>query len=389
MPLGTWGKITRAEVAPGRWRARAKYRDYDGRTRPVERYGATGAAAERALVTALRDRARPGGQGVDITPDTTLGDLATMWIAKRRAEGITPQTITNYQGTIRVHIVPALGSVRIREATVGVLDKFLRAVPGDTSATHSRIILSGMMRLAAQHDAIEHNPIPSTTIRKVARKPPRALTAAQLQALRARVVAWAGGNTLGPPRGMDIVELFDVLAGTGLRIGEALAIRWEDVVWPEGDRPGTLQVTGTISGARRQPFPKTHASARTVLLPDFAVAALRRQQAKDRPSAEGVVFPSRVGSTRTTHNVRSHIRAARRYIEAEAPGADPAEFEWVTPHVFRKTVATIIEAAVDMETAAGQLGHASPDVTRAHYVQRAAQAADVRHILDALAPAGS
>ena len=75
-------------MAPGRGRARAKYRDYDGRTRPVERYGATGAAAERALVTALRDRARPGGQGVDITPDTTLGDLATMWIAKRRAEGI-------------------------------------------------------------------------------------------------------------------------------------------------------------------------------------------------------------------------------------------------------------------------------------------------------------
>ena len=83
LPLGTWGRVTRQQLSDGRWRARARYRDYDGHTRVVERYGDSGAKAERVLVEALKTRSRPTGTVVDITADTRLADLADLWLAKR------------------------------------------------------------------------------------------------------------------------------------------------------------------------------------------------------------------------------------------------------------------------------------------------------------------
>ncbi|AXH47260.1 integrase [Gordonia phage DelRio] len=399
MPIGTWGKIKREEIAAGRWQASARYRDYDGLTRKVKRFGKTGAAAERALLEALRDRAKPTTAADEITRDTTIADLAQLWIDKRVAEdNLSDGTLDNYRDLIRVHIVPGLGGVRVGEATVGRLDKFIRAIPGTTSSRHCRVVLSGMMTLAAQHDAVDRNPVRDTTIRTEQRKPTRAMTLDELQRLRIRIATWSGSNNAGPKRGLDVPDLFDVIAGTGTRIGEILAIRWQDIAWPqpvvvdgvEMVVPGTLTVCGTINKrGERQPWTKSHASHRILTLPDFAIAALRRQQARELPTDQDLVFPSRSGGPRTTHNTRRQLRDARRLVVVRAdgqPDGAPDEFEWVTPHVFRKTVATIVENENDMETAAGQLGHASPDITRVHYVQRAAMAPDVRNALNLLAP---
>ena len=51
--------------------------------------------------------------------------------------------------------------------------------------------------------------------------------------------------------------------------------------------------------------------------------------------------------------------------------------EWVTPHTFRKTVATLISERVDAETASQQLGHSSPAITREFYISKPEIAADV------------
>ena len=376
LPLGTWGRITRTELGPDRWRARAKYRDHDGVTRVVERTGKTGAAAERALVTYLRDRARPS-DGQDITADTELVDLAAAWVATLDDGRRTPQTVEKYRATIDKHITPALGGVRVGEASVGKLDRFLRAVDGDATAKWCRVILTGMFALAARHDAIDHNPVRDTSTRHRPAKVVRALTLDEVARLRANVAAWCGGNTMGPPRGDDLAELVDVLLGSGVRIGEALALRWEDLDL-DAALP-TLTVRGTVVfvGGRyvRQPTAKTSAGHRGVILPAFVVAALRRQAARDLPADDGLVFPSARGGPRSPDNVRRQLRAARG-----------EGFEWVTPHALRKTTATIVERAVGIDAAAAQLGHSGSRVTAAHYIERAATAPDLRSALDALAP---
>jgi integrase len=375
LPLGTWGKISRTEVSPGRWRARAQYRDFDGVTRPVERFanGKTGAAAERALVAALRDRAAPA-RGDTIDRDTTIDTLARLWIAEIASDGQhTTQTIDRYQSAIDVHVLPALGNVRLSEISVGLLDRFLKARKTPATAKQCRVVLTGMLGLAARHDVIEHNPVRETSRRTAPRKPVRAMTVAEVAALRAVVADWSGGNQFGSPRGLDLPEILDVMLGTGVRIGEVLAIRRADVDLAAD--PPTVTITGTIVGGRQQAKPKTDSSRRQMILPSFAAAALRRQIGRDLPTDDDLVFPSRTGGPRSTNNVRRQLREARTDA-----------FDWVTPHVFRKTVATAVERSADIETAAAQLGHSGPTVTRVHYVEKTATGPDVRHVLDEFSP---
>lgn len=391
LPLGTWGRINRTEVAPGRHRARAQYRDYDGKTRVVERFGTSGAKAERALVEALSTRARPTDSVVDITRDTRLADLAKLWLEKREESSkYAAGTLDNDRELIKLHITPGLGDVRVGEATVGVLDAFLRAVATDARSRQCRTVLSGMMTLAAQHDAIDRNPIVDTTRRFSAPAAARALTIEELQQLRIRIATWSGTNQYGPKRGTDFPDLADCLIGSGGRISEVLAFQWEHIRWATDLSPAMVYLAGAINKrGEYQPRPKTATSQHWLILPDFMVSALQRQKARELPSNElGLVFPSRDGGPRTTANTRRQFRDARKFVVLENGEPDgPADmFEWVTPKTFRKTVATILADEIGMEAAAEQLGHTSPDITRRHYVQRKKITADVRHVLDRLAP---
>ncbi|WP_164983828.1 hypothetical protein [Cellulomonas endophytica] len=58
----------------------------------------------------------------------------------------------------------------------------------------------------------------------------------------------------------------------------------------------------------------------------------------------------------------------------------------MTPHHFRKTVATMIEREVGAAAAAAQLGHSSPAVTRTHYIQRNTVAPDHAALLESKVP---
>ena len=79
LPLGTYGKIRTVRLGPGRFRARAKYRDYDGATRPVEQIGGSVTAAENTLKEALRDRGRLERDGT-MTSDSKVGVVAAVWL---------------------------------------------------------------------------------------------------------------------------------------------------------------------------------------------------------------------------------------------------------------------------------------------------------------------
>jgi len=143
----------------------------------------------------------------------------------------------------------------------------------------------------------------------------------------------------------------------------------------------TLAFSGTLvyvrgKGIYRQPWTKSDAGFRAVPLPRFAVEVLKRRQADAKPNDHDAVFPSRNGSWLTPNNVRRQWRAARK----------DTGLEWVIPHTFRKTVATLIDQETDTKTAAAQLGHKNEEITTAYYIQKAHQAPDVSSVLDAPGP---
>jgi hypothetical protein len=84
LPVGTFGNITAPEVAKGRFRARCRFRDYDGKVRYVVRYGPSKAAAERNLKGALVDREKSGG-GADLSLTTKVIDLSAAWLLEVEA----------------------------------------------------------------------------------------------------------------------------------------------------------------------------------------------------------------------------------------------------------------------------------------------------------------
>ena len=126
LSVGTYGSISIAPYGSA-YRARTLYRDYDGVTRRVERHGRTKSAAERALRVALRDRVHLGAKA-EITPDTKIAALAETWFAEVSSQDRSPGTLRAYRDRLDREVIPALGNLRVRELTTGVVDRHLRAV---------------------------------------------------------------------------------------------------------------------------------------------------------------------------------------------------------------------------------------------------------------------
>ncbi|GIF01801.1 tyrosine-type recombinase/integrase [Paractinoplanes rishiriensis] len=382
LPIGTYGNIRTETLGANRFCARARFRDYDGRVRDVEATDVTGPAAIRALKAKMRDRATPNDD--EITRETFVSKLAELWVEEILAEErVTPQTVDRYRTSLRTAILPAVGNLRLREATVGRLDKFLREVAKDrpSAAKGAKVVLSQMFGLAARRGALTTNPVRDTGRLRKPRRTVAALDTDQLEGVRTAIRKWQEPipGKPGPRHTGDLADIVDLLLATGARIGEILALRWQDVDLA-ATQP-TATICGTIvyvkgKGFFRQDWTKTDAGYRTIILPRFAVGMLMARQLTAVDSPDNAIFASRRGTWLSPQNVRRQWRQAR---------ADTG-LEWVTPHSFRKTVASLIDREASAKHAAAQLGHESEEITKKHYIVKPAVAPDSSHILEKLSP---
>ena len=326
LELGTYGAIRFYKTDTG-YRACTKARGYDGRTRAVERHAKSKAAAERALKAALRDRAGEKATG-DITPSSQVSTLAEAWYAG--LADLSPVTMQAYRDRLDRQILPRLGQLRVRELSVGNLDRHLRGIAdqhGAATARMCRSVLSGMCTLAARHDALAQNPVRALgSVNGRAKKAPRALTVPQLRQLRAaltyddRAVA------------RDLPDLVGFLMATGLRIGEACGLAWDAVDL----EAGTVQVRAAAVRVRGQGLvvksTKSDAGQRTLMLPRWCTAMLRDRAQRLHPTGADrgsrPVFPAPLGGWRDPSNTQADLRQALA----------TAGFDSVTSHAFRKTV---------------------------------------------------
>ena len=250
LELGTWGKITRTEVAEGKHRARARFRDFTGKTKQVEAYGPSGAKAERQLLANLRARVESAGD--TISGNTTVSSLGKIWTGNLgKSDEHTEQTIERYESIVEKIIGPALGEYLIMEATVSRVDGFLRALadktPGRAKTTKS--VLKSMFDLAVRHDALRTNPVREVRLPTKRKKPVQALTIDEVGTLREGLRKWqAADGVKGPTRSTELLDVVDLMLGTGMRIGEVLALRWSDVDLGEHPRADGLGNTRADQG---------------------------------------------------------------------------------------------------------------------------------------------
>jgi integrase len=312
-----------------------------------------------------------------------MAKLAAHWLAFLRNEGrIEATTVNEYERVLTNVVLPDLGGLRLREVTTSRLDLFLVRLRSISASRQrkAKVVLGAMLGLAVRHDALAVNPVQQTSRVYRERSEPRSLSIADVVTVRAALRAWTDKDRSGPKASSDMADIIDLMLATGARIGEIRAVRWIDVDL-DATRP-VLTINGTIKtetgrGTYRKASPKSDASVRTVVLPDFAIAALKRRRATAPEDPNSPVFPTRNGTWQQVNNVERRWRQIRK----------DTGLDWVTPHTFRKTVATLISERVDAQTASQQLGHSSPAITREFYISKPAIAADVAHVLDELAAA--
>ena len=114
---------------------------------------------------------------------------------------------------------------------------------------------------------------------------------------------------------------------------------------------------------------KGDAPAHTVVLPKFGIEALTTLVGQS--GLDGPVFANRDGGWMSLANMRRSLRAAL-----------PNDMGWVTPHSFRRTVATVVRDAHGPALAQQQLSHSTLATTEAHYLQRNTRGPDVRDALE-------
>jgi integrase len=149
------------------------------------------------------------------------------------------------------------------------------------------------------------------------------------------------------------------MLATGVRLGELLA--WDEAVFdPAGPTVSIewhiIRVPG--EGLVRRRMRKGNHAGLVLRVPTWSVPVFIGRCADAGPG--GPLFPSARGGWLDPSNVINRIREA----------LDECGYEWVTSHVFRKTVATVLdEAGLPSGAVADQLGN-TREVAEKHYIAR-------------------
>lgn len=238
LPIGTAGRI---KVYPtgDMYRARARFRDYDGVTRHVERVGRSRTAAENNLREALRDRGRTARHG-EITADSTVGTVAEMWLRDIDESDRALRTKITYRDVWNKHLDPAVAALRLRDVRVSRVDRVIRELrqrSGEGTAKHAKVILSGVLGLAVRLNALDSNPVRE-------RAPSRSKSKREKVVIDEPGMAKLGAFLAesADAQKYDLADLVAVLSGLGCRIGELLALDWPRV----DDKAGTVAMEGTV-----------------------------------------------------------------------------------------------------------------------------------------------
>ncbi|MEV8443155.1 site-specific integrase [Actinosynnema sp. NPDC051121] len=366
MPIGTFGKIRVEVLGPKRYRARCRYRDFNGKVYDVERLGTSRTDAENNLKAAIRDWVTPIA-GATVTASTKFSEVAARWLAElvRDAEREFRSwgTVDTYRNRLEGLVLPAVGDLRMNELSTPILDALCKKVRDSSSASSAktvRAVLSGVCAYAVQHGALEANPAREITrleSKRAKNRPQksRALTAVEVLDLLQKLDQDERAVKDDLP---DLVRFF---LATGERTGEALGAHWPDF----NENARELAMSGNVIRApgrgRIVNRGKTENAERPIPLPDWCVVMLveRREKTVD---LDGPIFPSSTGTIREATNVRN--RAWKPFIAR-------AGYEWVTFRTFRRTVATLLdEAGLTARQIADLLGHSRPSMTQDVYMGR-------------------
>ncbi len=224
----------------------------------------------------------------------TVADLLQRWLADYAEERVSGRTLQRYEGTIRNHLIPAFGTLPLEDLQPAAIQTYYRrmqrsggldggALSPATVLQHHSILRCALAR-AVRWGLLAANPADRAD-------PPR------VQAHCIRVLDEEETRILlRALQGRSVYMPTLVAAGTGMRRGEILALRWSEVDLDRGELAVVRSLEQTRHGLVFK-APKTRRSRRRIALPEFVVRGLRDHR-EHPPAPHCPVTPRRAGPSR-------------------------------------------------------------------------------------------
>jgi len=336
------------------------YRDSDGRLRFKTVGGSLeDAKNERATIVSQKasgERVAPSRVTLDEYAERTYFPSLTL----------RTRTLEVYKASYRLYLKPTLGTKRLDAITVDDVAKLIASLTRQgLSAWTVRGALTPLGRIftiAERARLVQRNPVrlldqggrPAAS-----RREQRILSPTETTNLLEKAGKWRA--------------LIAVGAFGGLRLGEALGLRWQDVDFADG----FLRVRSQLGRDRRLAELKTGRSRRdVVLIPELAKVLREHKLASPFSQPTEFVFPAPDGGGRDN---RSTSRGIERAVQRA--GVGPLSFHGLR-HGFASML--IVGLKADVETVSRQLGHANSSITLSvysHEFDRARNADELRTAL--------
>lgn len=337
----------------GRWAVGIRYIDPDGLSKRTYVYGKTAKEA-REKAEAVRERVKAGRPAKDAK--TTLATFVEDWIEGTLAVSDRKSSTKSMYATLaRKHVAGSdLGARSLDRLEARHVEAWVAALRrkglSESTVRSTYTVLRAILDTAVRDRAIAENPAAVVRRPKVTVKEAAYMSDDQVEA----VLQAAAGSRYAP--------MFVLLDATGLRRGEALALRWTDVNL--GAR--TLRVRGTLGregGELVVTEPKTARSVRTIPLIDEAVEVLQEVKARQQTEQEaagsmwtqtGFVFTTEFGAPCDPRNALRAFKAA----------ADRAGVPGVGLHTLRHSSASrALGKGVPLKVVSEIWGHSSVSIT--------------------------
>jgi len=285
------------------------------------------------------------------------GQWLDLWLEDYAKLKVRPSTYQTYQGFIKHHVKPNIGSIPLLKLTTMDLQRMYKELlesgrvdrteakdkPKGLSTKTVRNIhqmVSSALRFAMEQKLIPENPATRCALPKVERKEMKTLPMERLNAF------------FDEAKRTGVFELYYIDLLTGLRRGELLGLKWDDIDFKNGILHVRRQVMRQEGKMVEAPL-KTKNSYRSIAIPADAVEVLKLQRDKIGSGSE-YVFPSPTGGPMSSDSV---LHMLQRVLKR-------AGLERIRFHDLRHTFATLaLQNGVDVKTVSGMLGHYSAGFT--------------------------
>lgn len=348
------GAGAKIDEVPNRDLYRTRYTDANGKRRTL--YGKSKGDVRQSLTEALADR----DKGLTFDGDNvSVGEHLERWLETSVKGSVKPITYEAYERMCRVHIVPALGRVKLSKLTPGHLQRFyqekLNAGLAPASVRYMHATLHRSLKQAHRWRQVRENVAAATDPPIPQPEELRPLTAEQVKAL------------LSEASGDRLEALFVVAVTAGLRVGELSGLQWSDLDMDSA----TLRVRRTLSRAKNGPRYTTpkNGKGRNIKLTLRATEALKRHRVRQNAErlqaganwhGDDLIFCREDGRPLTRDLL------ARANLKPLLKRADlPVD---TTPHQLRHTCATLLlSRGVHPKFVQELLGHATIALTLDRY----------------------